>query len=114
MFYDQNGIMRPSNAYMSQQTNQHGSDKDLSSVRHQAVIWNNAVVLLIGPLGTNFDEILIETYTFSYRKMHLKCRLKKSGHFVSTSCAKIQGNDTESDADLNKSIKQCVICICTE
>ena len=38
----------------------------------QAIIWNNDGILLNGPLGTNFSEILIEIYTFSFKKMHLK------------------------------------------
>ena len=29
-------------------------------------------VTLIGPLGTNFSEILIELYTFPFKKIHLK------------------------------------------
>ena len=29
-------------------------------------------MLLIGPLGTNFSEILIEILTFSFKKMRLK------------------------------------------
>ena len=29
-------------------------------------------MLLIGPLGINFSEILIEIKTFSFEKMHLK------------------------------------------
>ena len=37
----------------------------------QAIIWNNAGILLIRPLGTNFSEILIEIYTFPFKKMHL-------------------------------------------
>ena len=37
-----------------------------------AIIWTNAVILLIGPLGTNFSEILIEILTFSSTKMRLK------------------------------------------
>ena len=36
------------------------------------IIWNNAEILLIGPLGTNFCEILIEIHTFSFKKIHLK------------------------------------------
>ena len=28
--------------------------------------------MLIGPLGTNFSEILIEIFTFSFKKMHFK------------------------------------------
>ena len=36
-----------------------GSDNGLSPGRHQAIIWNNAGLLLIEPLGTNFREIAI-------------------------------------------------------
>ena len=32
----------------------------------------NAGILLIGPLGTNFSEILIEILTFPFTKMRLK------------------------------------------
>ena len=49
-----------------------GSDNDLSPGRRQAIIWSNAGILLIGPLATNFSEILIEILTFSFKEMHLK------------------------------------------
>ena len=49
-----------------------GPDNGLSPGRRQAIIWTNAGILLIGPLGTNFNEILIEIHTFSFKKMHLK------------------------------------------
>ena len=49
-----------------------GSDNGLSPDRRQAIIWTNAGILLIGPLETNFSEILIEIHTFSFKKMHLK------------------------------------------
>ena len=49
-----------------------GSDNGLSPGRRQAIIWTNAEILLIGPLGTNFSEILIAIETFSFKKMHLK------------------------------------------
>ena len=45
-----------------------GSDNGLSPGRRQAIIWTNAGILLIGPLGTNLSEI----YIFSFKKMHLK------------------------------------------
>ena len=48
------------------------SDHGLSPGRRQAIIWNNAGILLIGPLGTNFSGILIEIHTILFRKMHLK------------------------------------------
>ena len=37
-----------------------GSDNGLSPDQRQAIIWTNVLLLLIGPLGTNFSEILIE------------------------------------------------------
>ena len=49
-----------------------GSDNGLSPGRRQAIIWTNAGILLIGPLGTNFSEILIEILLFSFKKMRLK------------------------------------------
>ena len=49
-----------------------GSDNGLSPERRQAIIWTNAGILLIGPLETNFNEILIRIQTFSFKKMHLK------------------------------------------
>ena len=49
-----------------------GSDNGLSPDRRQAIIWTNAGKWSIGPLGSNFDEILIEIHTFSFKKIHLK------------------------------------------
>ena len=49
-----------------------GSDSGLSPGRRQAIIWNNAGILSIGTLGTNFSEILIEILAFSFKKMRLK------------------------------------------
>ena len=49
-----------------------GSDDGLSPGRCQAIIWTNAGILLIGPLGTNFSEILIGIQTFWFKKMLLK------------------------------------------
>ena len=37
-----------------------GSDNDLSPGRRQTIIWNNDGILLFGPVGRNFSEILIE------------------------------------------------------
>ena len=37
-----------------------------------AIIWTNAGLLFIGPLGINFSDILIEIIIFSFKKMHLK------------------------------------------
>ena len=49
-----------------------GSDNGLSPGRRQAIIWTNGGILLIGPVGANFSEILVGIRTFSFRKMHLK------------------------------------------
>ena len=57
------------------------SGNGLAPGRCQAIIWTNIGMLLIGPLGTNFSEILIEIYTFSFRKMHLKMSTVKCRPF---------------------------------
>ena len=62
-----------------------GSDNGLAPGRRQAIIWTNAGILLIGPLGTNFSEILIGIQTFSFKKMHLKMSSAKWRPFVSAS-----------------------------
>ena len=49
-----------------------GSDNGLLPDQHQVIIWTNAEILLTGPLGINFNEILIEIHTSSFKKMHLK------------------------------------------
>ena len=49
-----------------------GSNNGLSPGRRQAIIWTNDGILLIGPLGTNFSELLIEIQIFSFKKKHLK------------------------------------------
>ena len=49
-----------------------GSDYGLSPGRHQAIIWTNTGILLIGTLGTNFSEISIAILTFSSKKNRLK------------------------------------------
>ena len=54
-----------------------GSDNGLLPGRHQAIIWTNAGILLFGPLGTNFSEIVIKIQTFSFKKMHFKMSFGK-------------------------------------
>ena len=58
-----------------------GSDNDLSLGWRQAIIWTNAGLLLFGPLGTIFSEILIGIQTFSFKKMYLKVSSAKSHPF---------------------------------
>ena len=57
------------------------SDNDLSPGRRQVIIWTNAGILLTGPLGRNFSEILIEIGTFSFKKLHLKVSSAKRRPF---------------------------------
>ena len=58
-----------------------GSDNGLSPGRRQAIMWTNAGILLIGPLGTNFSENLIEILTFSFTKIRLKVSSAKRWPF---------------------------------
>ena len=52
-----------------------GSDNCLSCGRRHAIIWTDAVILLIGPSETNFNEILISKLIIHF---HLKMYLKMS------------------------------------
>ena len=54
-----------------------GLNNGVSSDRCQAIIWTNAEILLIRPLGRNFSEFLIEIHIFAFKKMHLKMRSGK-------------------------------------
>ena len=49
-----------------------GSDNGLSPGRRQAIIWTNAGILLIRPLGTNFNEIFIEINIISFKKIQIE------------------------------------------
>ena len=49
-----------------------GSDNGLSPGRRQAITWTNAGILLIGPLGTSFSEILVEIHISLFKETHLK------------------------------------------
>ena len=49
-----------------------GPDNGSAPVGHQAIIWTNAGIVLIGPLGTRVNEILIKIHTFLFKKIHLQ------------------------------------------
>ena len=49
-----------------------GLDNALSPDRRQVIIWTNAGILLIEPLGINFSEILIDVLIFSFKKIRSK------------------------------------------
>ena len=73
-----------------------GSDNGLSPGRRQAIIWTSAGILLIGPLGTNFSQILIEVDTFLFKKMHLKSDVWKMAAILSPSqCVNIKSHDSK-------------------
>ena len=54
-----------------------GSNNGLSPERRQAIIWTKAVLLLTGPLGTNFSQIVIKIQMFSFKDMQLKMSSEK-------------------------------------
>ena len=58
-----------------------GSDNGLSPGRRQAIIWTNAGILSIRPLGTKFSEILSEIQAFSFKKMHVNMSSAKRRPF---------------------------------
>ena len=60
-----------------------GSGNGLSPGRRQAIIWTNAGILLIGPVGTNFGEIVIEIKIFSFTHLHLKVSSAKVAAILS-------------------------------
>ena len=59
-----------------------GLGNGLSPVRCQAIILSNTALLSIGPLGMNFNEILIKIQFFSFTKMHMNISsARNGGHF---------------------------------
>ena len=54
-----------------------GWDTGLSPGQRQAIAWTNAGILLIGLLGINFNKILIEIHTFSFKKILFKMSSRK-------------------------------------
>ena len=53
------------------------SDNGLLPGWHQVIIWTKPRILLIGPLRTNFNEILIGIHTSSFKKIHFKMSFGK-------------------------------------
>ena len=61
--------VRPTDAYIwFCKLTTNASDNGLSSGRCQAIIWTNAGIFLIGPLGITFNENFIEINKFSFNK----------------------------------------------
>ena len=54
-----------------------GSDNGLSPGQRQAIIWTNNGLLLLGSLGTHFNEIWNRIQQISLKKIHLKMSSEK-------------------------------------
>ena len=79
-----------------------GSPNGMSPRRRQSIIWTNAGILLIGPLGTNLSEILSEIWTFSFKKKHLKTSSAKWRPF----CLGL--NVLIHKATISRDVKSCI------
>ena len=66
-----------------------GSDNGLSPGRRQAIIWTNAGILLIGPLGTNFSENLIGIQTFKKKNALENAVCKMASILSRPQCVKL-------------------------
>ena len=92
---------------------QHWFGNRLSPVRCQAITWTNDALLPIRPLRTNFSGILIESLTFSLKKIHLKMlsarwqpfclerEMRWATHLVGLIFCEILWLDVFSDTKLN-------------
>ena len=80
-----------------------GSDYGLAPGRRKAIIWSNAGILLIGPLGTNFREIL----NIFIKKMHLKM---SSGQWR-PSCLGLNVLDHKECTSGKKLIQKHILCL---
>ena len=58
-----------------------GSHNGLLPVRHQAIIWSNALLLSTGPIWTKFSGIVFESQIFSFKKIYLKMSFVKCRPF---------------------------------
>ena len=67
--------------YASVKHTNNASHNSLSPDQCQSFIWTNAGILLIGSLGTNFNEIVIKIHVFLFKRIHLKMLAGKWGQF---------------------------------
>ena len=79
-----------------------------SPSRPQAIIWTNAGILLIGPLGTNFSEIFIKITTFSFKKM----RSKVSSGKRRPSCLGLNVINASIFNDMSWSVPTIILTFC--
>ena len=85
------------------------SDNGLSPGRRQAIIYINAGILLIGPLGTNFSEILIAIQTFSFKNAleHVVCEM--ASILSRSQCVKLANRETR--VLLHKAVYHWCCCL---
>ena len=77
-----------------------GSDNGLLPDRHQAIIRNKVGILLIGPLGTNFNGIVIEIHTFFVQENALENVVWKMAAILSRpQCVKAVGTIIKRQAN---------------
>ena len=69
-------LLMPSDAFMG-----HQHRPSLMSNRRQVIIWTSAELLSIGPLGTNFRQIVFGNQTFLLKKIYLKILFEKCWSF---------------------------------
>ena len=59
--------LRPSDEYMRRKLIIIALDNSLSPERRQDIFWTSVEILLIGQLGKNVNEMVIELQTFSFK-----------------------------------------------
>ena len=92
----------PSRIYASVNWVSIGSDNGLSPIRRQDIILTNAGLLSIGPLGTNFSEVLIKIQYFSFTKMQRK---------TSSAMAAILSRGDESNQEWMREVGNPLVCL---
>ena len=92
-----------------------GSDNGLSPFRRQTIILTNAGILSIGPLWTNFSEILIKIQNFSFTKMHLEISsILSRGRWVNTHPGSWHGDFAKSGGKTSYYITNRCACVCLD
>ena len=74
--------------YASEKITRISSDNGLAPEQRQTIFWTNKGILLIGPLGTNFSEILIEIQAFYVWIIRLKMTPANIGLLSWPKCVK--------------------------
>ena len=67
-----------------------GSDNGLSPGRRRAIIWNNAGILLIEPLGTNFGHLKRNSYIFILENAFENIVCEVASILSRSQCVKVQ------------------------